>query len=56
MGIKQRLLATINRHITPQTAAYAPMLAMVIQSMSEEQVEEMLREIRTLLGDLLADG
>ena len=53
MGIKQRLLQTIERHMTPQTAAYAPMLAMVIQSMSEEQVAGMLREIRTLLSDLL---
>jgi hypothetical protein len=50
--VKKKLLAIIQAHTTPQTAAFAPMLQMALMSMSDEDVRELVAWIRSLLDGL----
>lgn len=50
--MKQRLIALIQAHTTPQTAALAPMILMALASMSESDVAEMVSWLRVMLAGL----
>lgn len=50
--MKQKLIALIQQHTTPQTASFAPMLLMALAAMSDADVAEMLAWIRSLLDGL----
>lgn len=50
--MKQKLIAIIQKHTTPQTASLAPMLLMGLAAMTEEDVKELVAWMRSLLAGL----
>jgi len=52
--LKQKLIAIIQANITPETAAFAPMLLMALASMGEADVRDMVTWIQSLLDGLEA--
>jgi hypothetical protein len=51
--IKERLIAVLQKNATGQMAMYLSVLVMAVSSMEDDQVIAMLRDIRSLLDELL---
>ena len=55
MNLRERLVHALGQRMTPQTAAFAPMVQMMVMRMSEAEARVMLLDFRTLLNTLLEE-
>lgn len=52
--MKEKLVALLQKHQSPQAAGLTPLILMAVAAMSEEDVAEMLRWMKGVVTELLA--